>query len=131
MFIIDFLFSYLIDSILPAVIISFAFTTGFSVAIIALKHRQYLAFTLRKVIEYAGLRPEIKTKQIDCDVCGAVKCNRHLSTPNREPWRGLFIIKELDDALASVSSAILFYVEIIFYNYYCFLALHQDTECIR
>lgn len=83
--------------------ISFSFAAGFTAVIVALQHRQGLKSTIRKIYEYAGLNTDLKVETIDCDVCGVVKCNRHLTAPNREPWRGLFITKELNDALASVS----------------------------
>lgn len=84
-------------------IISLAFASGGATVIVALQHKQGLASKLQKLYEYAGIIPEVVVKTIDCNVCGIIKCNRHLSTTNREPWRGLFITKELDDALASVS----------------------------
>lgn len=84
-------------------IISFAFTSGCAVVIVALQNKQGLASKLQRLYEYTGITAEVAAKTIDCDVCGVIKCNRHLSTPNREQWHGIFINKELDDALASVS----------------------------
>lgn len=53
--------------------------------------------------KYLGLNQEAKVKPVDCDICNVIKCTRHLTAPDREPWRRLFITRELDDALAEVS----------------------------
>lgn len=96
-------YKLLLSSLILGLIISFAFASGCAVVIVALQHKQGLTSKLQRLYEYAGITAELEDKTIDCDICGVIKCNRHLSTPNREQWRGLFIIKELDDALASVS----------------------------
>lgn len=84
---------------------SFSFAAGCALCIIALQHKQSLTLKLQKFYEYLGWKQKNKEVVVDCDVCGVIKCNRHLQAPNREPWRGLFISRELDDALASVNKS--------------------------
>lgn len=93
-------------SIFLGLVISFSFSAGCAIVIVALQHKQTLSVKLQKISEYLGLRQGPKKQPIDCDVCGIVKCNRHISAPNREPWRGLFITRELNDALDSVNDII-------------------------
>lgn len=129
-------YKLLFSSFILGLIISFAFASGCAVVIVALQHKQGLASKLQRFYEYAGIKVDCDVKlakKIDCDICGVIKCNRHLSTPNREPWRGLFIIKELDDALASVS---VFWSS--FYNFsslFDFLntisVLYENIKCLR
>lgn len=95
-----FVFSF---SIFFGLIISFSFAAGCTAVIVALQHKSSISHTFQKVQKYLGLKQEPKIELVDCDICGIIKCNRHLTAPDREPWRRLFITRELDDALASVS----------------------------
>lgn len=95
-------------SIFFGLIISFSFAAGCTLIIVALQRRTKIAQTVQNVQRYLGLKHEPKAKPVDCDICGIIKCNRHLSAPDREPWRRLFITRELDDALARVSWNLLF-----------------------
>lgn len=97
-------FSY---SLFLGLVISFSFSAGCTLCVVALQHKQGLRTTAQKFYEYLGFKPKQKKEKVDCDVCGVIKCNRHLTAPNREPWRGLFITRELDNALASVSIVII------------------------
>lgn len=91
-------------SIFFGLIISFSFAAGCTAIIVALQHKSSISSTFQTVQKYLGLKQEPKADPIDCDICGIIKCNRHLTAPDREPWRRLFITRELDDALASVST---------------------------
>lgn len=95
-------------SIFFGLIISFSFAAGCSAIIVALQHKSSISHTFQKVQKYLGLKQDLKIKPIDCDICGIIKCNRHLTAPDREPWRRLFISYELDDALANVCIASIF-----------------------
>lgn len=90
-------------SIFFGLIISFSFAAGCTAIIIALQHKSSISHTFQKVQKYLCLKEDPKIKPVDCDICGIIKCNRHLTAPDREPWRRLFITRELDDALSSVS----------------------------
>lgn len=35
-------------------------------------------------------------------MCGIENCGRHIKAASREPWKGLFVDKELDAAVTSV-----------------------------
>lgn len=89
-------------SVLLGYVIFSSFVTGCAVVIVALQQKRNLSLTFHRINEHLGLIAETKSQPIDCNVCGRVKCNRHLVTPNREPWRGLFITRGLDTALDSV-----------------------------
>lgn len=93
-------------SIFFGLIISFSFAAGCTCIIVALQHKSSIANYFQKVQKYLGLKQEPKSKPVDCDICGIIKCNRHLTVPDREPWRRLFISNELNEALASVCSMI-------------------------
>ncbi|XP_031628078.1 sorting nexin-14-like [Contarinia nasturtii] len=95
-------------SIFFGLIISFSFAAGCTSIIVALQHKASIANYFQKVQKYLGLKQEPKSKPIDCDICGIIKCNRHLTViPDREPWRRLFISNELNEALASFYTKIL------------------------
>lgn len=82
--------------------------------------------------KYLGLKQEPKTKPVDCDICGIIKCNRHLTAPDREPWRRLFITHELDGALASVCflSHFIFNLKREYTTLSLFSVLHKDFTSI-
>lgn len=67
---------------------------------------------MQRIQKHLGLKNDPKDRPIDCDICGVIKCNRHLTAPDREPWRRLFITPELDDALTKVSVRFAFDYEI-------------------
>lgn len=91
-------------SLFISLVISWSFALGCAIAVVLLKHKDQLANVFKRFREWCGFQTEVAPiEKVDCDVCGIVKCNRHLAAPNREPWRGLFIDKELDDAVDSVS----------------------------
>lgn len=89
-------------SIFFGLIISFSYAAGCTAIIVALQHKASISQTVQKLQKYLGLKQEPKVKPIDCDICNIIKCTRHLTAPDREPWRRLFITRELDDALAVV-----------------------------
>lgn len=94
-------------SIFFGLIISFSFAAGCATLIVALQHKSWILQTVQRIQKHLGLKNDPKDRPIDCDICGVIKCNRHLTTPDREPWRRLFITPELDDALAKVSVLLL------------------------
>lgn len=102
---------FLLFSLFISLVVSFSFAAGCALAVVLLKHKDSLATLFNKARDYFGVKNDIKVEKEDCDVCGVVRCNRHLTAPNREPWRGLFISQELDEAVDSV-------------NYFFFLLFH-------
>lgn len=89
-------------SIFLGFIVILSFVGGCAVVIVVLQQEKSLSSTFHRIYEHFGLIAEPKGQPNDCNVCGLVKCNRHLAAPNREPWRGLFISQGLDSALDSV-----------------------------
>lgn len=92
-----------ISSVFVGLVISFSFAAGCALTVVLLNHKASVANAFHKFGPLFGWTPKTVAVSEDCDVCGVIKCSRHLAAPNREPWRGLFITKELDDALDSVS----------------------------
>lgn len=43
--------------------------------------------------------------------CGSQACNRHDPQISAEPWRGLYIHKQLDQAIEDVSNILYFLME--------------------
>lgn len=94
-------------SLILGLMISFSFATGCAVTVVLLEHKQSVSFVILRARDLIGIRQRTENATNDCEVCGVVKCNRHLAAPNREPWRSLFVSKELDDALDSLYTNIL------------------------
>lgn len=94
-------------SLILGLMISFSFAIGCAVTVVLLEHKESVSFVILRARDIIGIRQQTKTASNDCTVCGIVKCNRHLTAPNREPWRSMFISKELDDALDSLYTNIL------------------------
>lgn len=94
-------------SLILGLMISFSFATGCAVSVVLLEHKDSVSFVILKARDLFGIRQRTEIATNDCEVCGIVKCSRHLAAPNREPWRSMFITKELDDALGSLYTNIL------------------------
>lgn len=95
------------NSIILGLIITFSFATGCIVTIVLLQHRQSVILYVEQCIDWLGLRKTVETPPDDCEICGIIKCNRHMTAPNREPWRSVFVSRELDKAVESLYTNIL------------------------
>lgn len=94
-------------------ILCLSFVIGCALSLALLKHKKWLSVIILKAKKYLVFGGAEENASIGCDVCGASKCNRHGKTLNREPWKGIFVDRSLDEAVESVSTFYLTFLTII------------------
>lgn len=73
---------------------------------------------MEKLVNLYSLRYTIKQKlKVSCSVCDDLTCQRHQSTKNVTPWKGIVINKELNEAIEHVGITVHEGVLIIMYMF--------------
>lgn len=96
-------------SIFSSFIIIVSYICGIIVSFFLIKYRYEVGFCLQRVarLYHGHVTPKKKHKK-SCNICDNSNCERHKNEPRKEPWKHLFINKDLNNAIENVSTMLLF-----------------------
>ncbi|KAF7270619.1 hypothetical protein GWI33_016415 [Rhynchophorus ferrugineus] len=99
---------FLLLSYVSGLVILLCYVLGYVAALCLIHYQSYADCYMEKFVNLYSLRYTIKQKlKVSCSVCDDLTCQRHQSTKNVTPWKGIVINKELNEAIEHFYNKIL------------------------